>query len=87
MPFTVWSDDLKSWWCVYGYRGGDSVLGVGARSAQIRNEAVHVTFAVGSGHECGVRTGTMYPLRRAALDRGCVKTGKELASKKIDLSE
>ena len=63
-----WFADLESWWCGHGYRGGDSVLGVGTRSAQIRKVEVHVTFGVGLGHECGVRTGTMYPLRRAAID-------------------
>ena len=63
-----WFDDLESWWCGHGYRGGDSVLGVGTRSAQIRKVEVHVTFGVGLGHECDVRTGKRYPLRRAAID-------------------
>jgi hypothetical protein len=29
---------------------------------------IHVTFRVGLGHECGVRKGTMYPLRGVAID-------------------
>lgn len=45
MPLVMkrWFYDLESWWCVYGNRGGDSVLGVGNRLDQIRTGDVHVT--------------------------------------------